>query len=202
MSAPTSVGKLENFASNVPKALADAFPGAEFYSSSIVAVGDGIDTSSLDSFLRGKGTQVVDEQLVATVSGFVERVNKLVSVRALRGRYQAQAGDVVVGRVKEIGGKRWLLDLRSGQEAFLMLSAVTLPGSIQRRTTTEDELNMRLLFQEGDVISAEVQQLFHDGSVALQTRSAKYGLLTGGILVTVVRPLDLPWPLGTPAASV
>lgn len=32
-------------------------------------------------FLRGHGTRIHEGRLVATVSGFVERVNKLVSVR-------------------------------------------------------------------------------------------------------------------------
>lgn len=37
--------------------------------------------------LRGHGTQPVNEELLATVCGVVERVNKLVSVRPLRARY-------------------------------------------------------------------------------------------------------------------
>jgi exosome complex component RRP4 len=180
------VGPVErNFVTSLPSSALGGAAEASLYQGHVVAIGDQIDTSAQDGFLRGKGTQVVREQLVATVSGYVERVNKLVSVRPLRSRYQAMAGDVVVGRVTDVAGKRWRLDLHCGQEAFLMLSAVTLQGSIQRRTTSEDELNMRLLFQEGDLISAEVQQLFHDGSVALQTRSRKYGLLKHGQLVAV-----------------
>ena len=34
-----------------------------------------------------------------------------------------------------------------------MLSAVSLPGGVQRRRTAEDELQMREIFQEGDLIS-------------------------------------------------
>ena len=47
-----------------------------------IAVGDA-------GFLRGHGTHVAsgDTELTATVTGFVERVNKLVSVRPLNGRY-------------------------------------------------------------------------------------------------------------------
>lgn len=37
--------------------------------------------------IRGHGTQPVNEELLATVCGVVERVNKLVSVRPLRARY-------------------------------------------------------------------------------------------------------------------
>ena len=36
---------------------------------------------------RGHGTQVLDGQLLATEGGFIERVNKLISVRPLRQRY-------------------------------------------------------------------------------------------------------------------
>ena len=43
--------------------------------------------------------------LVATTPGVVEHVNKLVAVRALRARYAAEVGDVVVGRVTEVGAR-------------------------------------------------------------------------------------------------
>jgi exosome complex component RRP4 len=48
---------------------------------------------------------------------------------------------------------------------------------------------MRGVLAEGDLLSAEVQALQHDGGVMLQTRSAKYGRLLGGQLVRV--PADL-----------
>ena len=42
--------------------------------------------SSLNRATRGHGTYVEEEAVLASVSGLVERVNKLVSVRALRSR--------------------------------------------------------------------------------------------------------------------
>jgi exosome complex RNA-binding protein Rrp4 len=41
-----------------------------------------------------------------------------------------------------------------------MLSAVSLPGGVQRRRTAEDELQMREIFQEGDLISVCILILF------------------------------------------
>lgn len=102
---------------------------------------------------RGHGTHVVDDRLVATVCGAVDRVNKLVTVRTLHRRYAAEIGDVVVGRVSEVVSKRWRINLESRQEVHLMLSAVSLPGGVQRRRTAEDELNMRSVFKEGDLLS-------------------------------------------------
>ena len=91
----------------------------------------------------------------------------------------------MVGRIDELSGKRWKVNLNSMQEAALHLSAVNLPGGVQRRRTWEDELNMRNVYTEGDYISAEVQSVHTDGSVALHTRSSKYGKLEGGQIVTV-----------------
>ncbi|CAL5219144.1 g921 [Coccomyxa viridis] len=151
----------------------------------MVCVGDRIDTDMQEGFLRGHGTQVLDGQLVATECGLVERVNKLVSVRPLRQRYSAALGDIVIGRVTEVAGKRWRLDIGARQEVSLQLSSVDLPGGAQRRRTAEDEIKMRTIFKEGDLLSAEVQSLHADGSIALHTRSAKYGKLTGGDLLYV-----------------
>ena len=80
---------------------------------------------------RGHGTLLVDGELISAVCGVVQRVNKLVSVAPLAGRYNAQLGDVVVGRVAEIVAQRWKLDICAQQDAVLQLSAVNLPGSAQ-----------------------------------------------------------------------
>jgi exosome complex component RRP4 len=135
--------------------------------------------------VRGHGTLAPPGggALTATVSGIVERVNKLVAVRPLRARYAAEVGDVVVGRVVEIAAKRWKMDLNARGDAYLLLSAVNLPGGIQRRRNQEDELNMRAFFREGDLVSAEVQELRSDGGVALHTRSLRYGKLDRGQFV-------------------
>ena len=89
----------------------------------------------------GHGTYVDNGNLVASVAGIVERVNKLVSVRPLqsrcvslvyvssygvlwsrwcpcclsRARYVGEIGDVVVGRVVEVGAKRWKVDINARQ---------------------------------------------------------------------------------------
>ncbi|XP_009475348.1 PREDICTED: exosome complex component RRP4 [Nipponia nippon] len=103
----------------------------------------------------GHGTYVEEEKLIASVAGAVERVNKLVCVKALKTRYNGEVGDIVVGRITE------------------------------RRRSAEDELAMRDYLQEGDLISAEVQSVFSDGAVSLHTRSLKYGKLGQGVLVQV-----------------
>ncbi|KAL5065497.1 hypothetical protein RYX36_027234 [Vicia faba] len=149
-----------------------------------VIIADSISVNHEDGVLKGHGTADLDGEVVATLCGVVERVNKLVYVRALRSRYKPEVGDIVIGRVIEVAQKRWRLDINYSQNAYLMLSAMNMPDGVQRRRTALDELNMRCIFEEADVICAEVRGFQHDG-LHLQARSKKYGKLTTGQLITV-----------------
>ncbi|TPX35159.1 hypothetical protein SeLEV6574_g08216 [Synchytrium endobioticum] len=137
------------------------------------------------AYMRGHGTYMDHDKLVASAAGIVERVNKLISVRPLRARYNPQIGDIVVGRVTEVQSKRWKVDIGASLDAGLLLSSITLPGGVQRRKSESDELQMRSFIAEGDLVCAEVQQFFNDGSASLHTRSTKYGKLRTGTLVVV-----------------
>ncbi|WIA09572.1 hypothetical protein OEZ85_008964 [Tetradesmus obliquus] len=165
--------------SKTSKAVAKSTPDSAY-----VCVGDTIDTEEPE-FLKGHGTALVDGRLLATLCGVVQRIDKLIYVQPVKSRYTPEVGDVVVGRVTEIAGKRWKVDLNSRQEAGLLISAVNLPGGVQRRRNAVDELNMRSMFREGDLISAEVQGKNQDGGIQLHTRSVKFGKLSGGQLVVV-----------------
>ncbi|KAH7885764.1 hypothetical protein F5I97DRAFT_1808858 [Phlebopus sp. FC_14] len=141
--------------------------------------------TSSQAFMRGHGTYADKEDVIASVAGTIERVNKLVTVRAVRTRYNPEVGDLVVGRITEVQPRRWKVDANSRQDAVLMLSSVNLPGGVQRRKLESDELQMRTFFEEGDLLVAEVQAFFSDGAMSLHTRSLKYGKLRNGQLVVV-----------------
>ncbi|KAK3937901.1 exosome complex component rrp4 [Diplogelasinospora grovesii] len=138
-------------------------------------------------WMRGHGTYVspAATSIISSVAGTVTRTNKLLSVRPLRARYTPEVGDLVVGRIVEVQAKRWRVDVGSTQLASLPLSAINLPGGILRRRTDTDELQIRTFFAEGDLLVAEVQQLYQDGGAVLHTRSLKYGKLRNGIFVAV-----------------
>nr|AAM49834.1 GM02257p [Drosophila melanogaster] len=136
-------------------------------------------------FMRGHGTFVEDENIKSSVAGVIQKVNKLISVRPLKSRYVGEIGDVVVARVSEVQQKRWRVDTNSRLDSILLLSSVNLPGGELRRRSAEDEQMMRRYLDEGDLISAEVQNIFEEGSLSLYTRSLKYGKLSQGILVKV-----------------
>ncbi|EIN09443.1 exosome complex exonuclease rrp4 [Punctularia strigosozonata HHB-11173 SS5] len=141
--------------------------------------------TSTQAFMRGHGTYVAQDEVIASVAGPVERVNRLITVRALRSRYNPEVGDLVIGRITDVQPKRWKVDANSRQDAVLMLSSVNLPGGIQRRKVESDELQMRSFFEEGDLLVAEVQAFFSDGAMSLHTRSLRYGKLRNGQLVSI-----------------
>ncbi|KAI9343704.1 exosome component 2-like protein [Pilaira anomala] len=137
-------------------------------------------------FMRGHGTYTDGEgTVISSVAGAVERVNKLLSVRPLKTRYTAEIGDIVVGRITEVAMRRWKVDTNARQDANLLLSSVSLPGGVQRRKNEADELQMRQFFAEGDVLVAEVQAFYNDGTMGLHTRGFKFCKLRNGSFVCV-----------------
>lgn len=106
-------------------------------------------------------------------------------MRPLRARYTPEVGDLVVGRIVEVQPRRWRVDVGGTQLAGLPLSAINLPGGVQRRRTETDELAIRSFFAEGDLLVAEVQQVYPDGGAVLHTRSLKYGKLRNGVFLAV-----------------
>jgi len=121
----------------------------------------------------------------ATTCGMVEKINKLVFVRPLKSKYSGDIGDVIVGRISEVGGDRWMVEFGGSQTASLPLGGINLPGSVQRRRTDEDKMQMRDYFQEGDVFACEIQKIMESGEVVVHCRSNKYGVLRNGQLVQV-----------------
>lgn len=138
-------------------------------------------------WMRGHGTFASEESTTirSTLAGTLQKTNKLLSVVPLRARYTPEIGDLVIGRIVEVQSRRWKVDVAAPLLANLLLSSINLPGGILRRRTSVDELNIRSFFGEGELLVAEVQGLFQDGSASLHTRSLKYGKLKNGHFMAV-----------------
>lgn len=137
------------------------------------------------TWMRGHGTYYLDENTYSSVAGTILKVNKLLAVVPFKGRYRPETGDHVVGRIIGISNKRWRVELGAEHAGVLLLGAVNLPGGVLRRKSDSDELQMRMILKEGDLLNCEVQSTFSDGSASLHTRSLKYGKLRNGMFVKV-----------------
>ena len=157
-------------------------------SKNIITPGEVI--TSDPQWMRGHGTYTNDTADLApiirsTLAGTLQKTNKLLSVVPLRARYTPEIGDLVIGRIIEVQSRRWKVDVAGALTAALPLSSINLPGGILRKRTSVDELNIRTFFEEGELLVAEVQSLFQDGSASLHTRSLKYGKLRNGYFMAV-----------------
>jgi len=165
----------------------DMRPAKRARYSSMEVVTPGQTVTDDPQWMRGHGTYIAPQstEIIATVAGTIQKTNKLLSVRPLRARYTPEIGDLVVGRIVEVQSKRWKVDVGAPALANLPLSAINLPGGILRKRTETDELQIRTFFSEGDLLVAEVQTLYQDGSASLHTRSLKYGKLRNGVFMSV-----------------
>jgi exosome complex component RRP4 len=128
-------------------------------------------------------------RLISSLSGILQRTSQLISVIPLTSPYTGSVGDLVIGRVTAVQAKRWSVNVGGVKDSSLNLSSVNLPSGVQRIRTYEDSLQMRSIFIEGDLVSAEVQQIQSDNTISLHTRSLRYGKLCNGVLVTVPHAL-------------
>ncbi|XP_020835364.1 exosome complex component RRP4-like isoform X2 [Phascolarctos cinereus] len=123
----------------------------------LVAPGDTITTDT--GIMLGCGTYMGDEKVIASVTGFVERVNKLICVKAVKTRYNGEVADIVVGRITEVQQKQWKVETNSRLDSVLLLSSMKLPGGQLRRRSSEDELARRNFLWEGDLMTGVLVQV-------------------------------------------
>ena len=113
-----------------------------------------------EGYVAGHGTflcQDDQKSIYASIAGVVHLQDRVIFVKPIKSYYRPETGDIVVGRVVNVEASRWTVDINSYQHAILNLTAINLPGGIQRRKVEDDKLHMREHFSEGDLIVAEVQ---------------------------------------------
>ncbi|KAM7533908.1 hypothetical protein Aperf_G00000113233 [Anoplocephala perfoliata] len=115
--------------------------------------------------------------MYASLAGRMKSVNKLVYVEPPNTRYSGNVGDTVVGRIVEVEQKRWKVDVNSYRLANLSLANVKLPTGELRRKSEDDERAMRSFMREGDLIVAEVREIYRDGSLQLHMPGMRTGRL-------------------------
>ena len=164
----------------------DGLPSGHSHSRNMLTPGQTVTDDA--QWMRGHGTFAADLEsttIRSTLAGTLQKTNKLLSIVPLRARYTPEVGDLVIGRIIEVQSRRWKVDVAAPLLANLLLSSINLPGGILRKRTSVDELNIRSYFSEGELVVAEVRELFHDGSPSLHTRSLKYGKLRNGYFMAV-----------------
>ena len=78
-----------------------------------------------------------------------------MTVTTSRSPYKPEVGHIILGRVITDNKKSWDVDI-SAQRFALNLTAINLPRGEQRIWNKNDQIQMRTLFKENDILSGEI----------------------------------------------
>ena len=103
---------------------------------------------------------------------------KQVRLIPLKRAYIPNEGDLVVGKVIDIGPTFWLVDINSPYTALLLISEISPRLSPQQKEMSE-------IFRVGDLIAAKVLSFDFTHDPLLTVKEPKLGRIARGLLVEV-----------------
>jgi len=149
----------------------------------IVVPGDLLDSSGMKS---GPGTFAEGGKVFAAQLGIKNVKSNVVTVVPLAGQYMPIRGDLVIGKIVDIGASNWLVDINSPYPAPLHVNEV--PWRVEFGETSK-------FMTVGDVILLKIEGT--DEMMRVQVSMKDHGLrkLTGG-MVLEVSPMKVPRVIG------
>lgn len=103
--------------------------------------------------------------------------NRVLSVVPFKHIYIPEIGDIVVGKIRDVGVTSWLVDINSPYPAVLQLSeALSRPIDITR-------VDLRQYLDIGDVIVARVIEFDYLRDPILTIKESRLGRVTEGLLL-------------------
>jgi exosome complex component RRP4 len=135
------------------------------------------------------------ERLYASKIGVLSTVKQTVSVIALHGVYEPKVGDVVIGKVVDIGTFSWTVDIRSPYTAVLNASDY-FKG---RFNPARDSLIKAL--KPGDMIIAQIADFDRTKNPVLTVQGPGLGGVTKGVIVEL-SPSKIPRLIGRKGSMI
>jgi exosome complex component RRP4 len=134
----------------------------------------------------GPGTYSEGGKIFASQLGIKSVRTDMISVVPLSGQYMPMRGDLVVGKIVDVGASNWLVDINSPYPAPLHVNEV--PWRVEFGET-------RRFIGVGDVVMLKV--VGHDEQMRVQVSMQDHGLrkLTGGMIIEV-SPSKVPRVIG------
>jgi len=141
-------------------------------------------------YRAGDGTFREGENLYASVIGLAEVRNDEVRVIPLQGkRYIPKVGDLVIGKIVDVGVTNWLVDINSPYKGIL-----TVNNAVPKPINPVKE-DLRRYFNVGDLILAKVVAFDGYSLPNLTTIGKGLGKIRGGKLIEV-QPTKVPRIIG------
>lgn len=139
----------------------------------------------------------VNSQVRSKVLGVVltDDEGKALKVVPLKGKYIPSEGDLVIGKIVEVGFTSWTVDINSPYLAILPVSEVT------SKPVTIPRADLSKILDEGDLILARVVTFDKSKDPILTIKESRLGKIERGIVVEI-SPNKVPRVIGKKGSMV
>lgn len=147
------------------------------------------------NYVAGENTYKGNDKVYSTLLGLVDYEGRKVYVTALRAFYIPYIGDMVIGKVVEMGFSGWMLDINAPHLAMLRASDVLdRPFKPQRN-------DLSSIFNVGDLIIAKVVAYDRTRDPLLTVGEPGLGKITRGQVMEVT-PTKIPRVIGRQGSMI
>ncbi|MCK4895572.1 MAG: KH domain-containing protein [Candidatus Heimdallarchaeota archaeon] len=127
----------------------------------------------------GEGIVKRNGEYYSSVVGLFQDKGDFIQVKALKGKYIPRPGDLVIGKVTEVGLTSWIVDIGSPYIAILSANNATE----KRFDPIKDDA--RKIFGLGDIILTKIASFDRTRDPLLITNERGLGKLRGGRLIEI-----------------
>lgn len=143
----------------------------------------------------GRGAYSEGNKVYAKRVGLLDSKGELLYVIPLSGIYDPKKGDNVIGKIREIGLSKWIVDINSPYQGILPLSEAV--DEFVDLTKTD----LAKFFNFNDIIFAEILMVSRNKVVQLSMKSKRCRKLRGGRIIEVT-PAKVPRIIGKNGSMV
>ncbi|MFP4118032.1 MAG: exosome complex RNA-binding protein Rrp4 [Candidatus Woesearchaeota archaeon] len=145
-------------------------------------------------FLPSTGTYRRDEEIVASRLGLVSVEGKVIKLIPLSGTYIPKAGDVIIGKVKDIAMTGWMMETNTPYTAILNVKDATSQFIARGADLTR-------YFNIGDYVATKIINVTSQMLVDLSTKGPGLKRLVGGQVIKA-EPSKVPRIVGKSGSMV
>jgi len=130
-------------------------------------------------FIPSNGTYRYNNKIYSKTTGLVNIQSRVVKVICLKGPYIPERGDVVIGKVTDIGTTYWMVDIGIPYSVYLPLKSVARGFVDSSRTDITRFLNL------DDLVILKIFKVSNDMKIDGSMRGPEFHKLTGGRLIEI-----------------
>jgi exosome complex component RRP4 len=127
----------------------------------------------------GEGVIKRGSEYYSTVVGLFQDKGDYIQVKALKGKYIPRPGDLVIGKIIEVGLTSWLVDIGSPYFAFLNANNAT------ERKFDPVKDDTRKIYGIGDIILTKIASFDRTKDPSVITNERGLGKLRGGRIIEI-----------------